>query len=170
MPRRTRGLVCGAVLAAAALTTAVAAAGAPPTKEPQPPVHATFPAGMVCSFPVSVDTVVNRVVSTTHVDADGNILWIHGSGADVVRVTNALTGRSVDVNASGPGKITFDADGTIRITGSGTWLAIFFPTDSPSNQMLVLTGSLILTVDPATGMLTLVSHTGTSRDLCAELA
>ena len=46
MPRRTRGLVCGAVLAAAALTTAVAAAGAPPTKEPQPPVHATFPAGI----------------------------------------------------------------------------------------------------------------------------
>jgi hypothetical protein len=48
-------------------------------------------------------------------------------------------------------------------------VVVFFPTDSPANAMLVLTGNLVFTVDPNTGKLTLVSHTGTTRDLCAEL-
>jgi hypothetical protein len=168
MPKRIRGLVCGA-LVAAALATAVAAQGVPPIKEDQPPTHVSFPAGAVCTFPVSVDSVVNRTVTTTHIDADGNILWIHGSGTNVIRVTNDATGNAGTVNASGPGKFTFDPDGTIRINGTGAWVVVFFPTDSPANAMLVLTGNLVFTVDPNTGKLTLVSHTGTTRDLCAEL-
>ena len=127
------------------------------------------PAGAVCDFPVSIDSAELTAFTTTHVDAAGNLRWIFGGGRNVVRVTNDATGASLDVNASGPGKITFDPDGTLRITGGGPWLGAFLPGDSPSSALLLTTGRLVVTIDP-TGEVTLVSISGATRDLCTELA
>jgi hypothetical protein len=86
-----------------------------------------------------------------------------------VQVTNDLTGESLVLNISGPGKIIPTDDG-LTLLAYGPWNFGQFPTDSPPTSLLLLTGQTGAHIDPATGQQTLISHEGTVRDLCAELA
>jgi hypothetical protein len=169
MNHRVRVLLAAAAALAAMVVSASASADRP-VKEPiPPPPPASFPAGMVCSFPVTIETPTSRTFTTTHLDKDGNVRWIWGGGSNVLTATNELNHKSVTVNASGPGKFVFNDDGSASLTANGTWVFLFFPTDSPASSLLVLSGRTEATI-ASDGTLTLVSHTGTTRDLCAELA
>src|SRR3954471_7836927 len=113
------------VVGVAVMTLAFAAAASadPPVKEPTPPVPGTFEgATAVCSFPVFADYLAGTSFSITHLDKAGDLSWIGGAGRIVARVTNTTTGKSVVVNASGPGKITSNSDGSINIAAEGPWL------------------------------------------------
>ena len=166
---------CGRALAlltstAAALVLAASASATPPIKEDAAPTHVSFPAGLVCSFGVTIDSVANGVFTNVHIDADGNPRWIFTAGRNVLRVTNDSTGESIVVNAGGPGKIVPQPDGSLVIEGRGPWLLTFFPTDSPSQELLLVNGNFEFRVAPD-GTLTLLDHVGPPpRDLCAELS
>lgn len=134
---RTLGL---AAVAAAALALAAPVAAAPPIKEDSPPLEVSFPAGAFCSFGVTIESVQNGLFTITFLDADGNLRWIFGAGQSILRVTNDDSGESIVVNASGPGKIVPQPDGSLLIDGQGPWLFGFFPTDTPSQELVLLTG------------------------------
>lgn len=169
MRRRTRALACGLALAAAAILAAPAGADQP-IKEPGPPFNFTFPAGLVCPFQLTVETVASNPFMITFVDRDGNFRWQLVAGRFILRLTNDGTGASIVINSTGPGKITLNPDGTLTIVGEGHWSLFTFPGDVPPSTVLLTSGRIELTVDPTTGRLVLVSLQGTSEDLCAALA
>lgn len=159
------------MLVALALAVPTAASADPPVKTPTPFPDATLPAGLVCSFAVSWTVpTFNDNFSITHFDKSGNIRWVWGGGHNVTRVTNLENGRYVDINATGPGKITTGADGSLTLDGTGHWLVGYFPTDSPSLTTLLYSGHIVLHVSPQ-GQLTLVSYVGAPpQDVCAMVA
>jgi hypothetical protein len=167
MRQRIALLGCG--LVAGALVSAGAALGDRPTKEPSPLTPVSFPAGDLCTFPVTWEPVVSDGFTITFVDSEGNFRWLFGGGHLVVRITNDSTGQSIELNISGPGKITENDDGTLTLEGGGPFLLGFLPSDTPASTMLLVKGRVVLRIDPSTGQLTLVSHRGTSEDLCASL-
>jgi len=116
-----------------------------------------------------LEPVVDRAAGTLHFDKEGNVLWFQGSGHILYRYTNDDTGKSVDLNISGPGKQTEGADGLLHVDGTGPWALLLGPTDNPSSTALYIHGHLDITRDPSDGTLTLVSYTGTAEDICDML-
>jgi hypothetical protein len=167
MLHRLRAVLCG--MGVVALVFAATAGANPPTKEPVPPVLVSYPAGALCSFPVTWESVVNQFFLITFVDSAGDFRFQIGAGFQLLRVTNDATHESTVINVTGPGKATANPDGSISIAGGGHWLVGFLPGDSPSSRMLLMDGRIVINVSP-TGKLTLVSHEGTTQDLCAALA
>jgi hypothetical protein len=168
MLQRLSAALCGIGVVAALVFAATAGAN-PPTKEPVPPTLASFPAGTLCSFPVTWESVVNGFFLITFVDREDSFRFQIGAGYQLLRVTNDATHESMLVNVTGPGKVTPNPDGSITIEGGGHWLVGFLPGDSPSSRMLLMDGRIVLNVS-SSGKITLVSHEGTTQDLCAALS
>ena len=169
---RHRWPVVATVLVALALAIPVAASADPPVKTPTPfPDTGPIPAGVICPFAVSWSLpTFNDGFSLTFFDKSGNVRWFWGGGHNVTRVTNLENGKFVDINTTGPGKITTNADGSFTIDGTGHWLVGYFPTDSPSLTTLLYSGHIVLHVSSA-GQITLVSYVGTPpQDVCAMVA
>jgi hypothetical protein len=159
------------VVVTLALGVPIAASADPPVKAPTPFPTVTAPAGVVCPFAVSWSSpAFNDNFQLTFFDKSGNVRWIWGGGHNVTRVTNLDNGKYVDINGTGPGKITTGTDGSLTIDGTGHWLVGYFPTDSPSLTTLLYSGHIVLHVS-AEGQLTLVSYVGTApQDVCAMIA
>jgi hypothetical protein len=157
--------------AAVALVIASSATADKPIKEPGSAQTVTFEgATAVCAFPVQASYSAFDNFSITHLDKSGGVRWIGGAGRIVQQLTNLTNGKSVDINASGPGKITFNADGSATVDGGGPWLVGYFAGDSPSLALLLYRGHIVLNV-AADGTLTLVSYVGAPpQDVCAMLA
>lgn len=85
--------------------------------------------------------------------------WLWGGGNSVARVTNDLTGAYVDLNTTGPGKITFNDDGSASIDGTGHWRVGYGPHDSLSSDLVYYSGRIRQDVSPS-GQLILVSYVG----------
>ena len=157
--------------AAIALVIASSATADKPIKDSGSPQPVTFEgATAVCSFPVQATYSAFNNFSITHLDKSGGVRWIGGAGRIVERLTNLTNGKSVDINASGPGKITFNDDGSATLDGGGPWLVGYFAGDSPSLALLLYRGHIVLNV-AADGTLTLVSYVGAPpKDVCAMIA
>ena len=52
------------------------------------------------------------------------------------------------------------------IDATGLWALILFATDSPGSTAQSIKVNTHFTIDPNTGTLTLLSHTGTAESLC----
>ena len=160
--------------AALALVSALAvpaSVGAnPPDKFPTPLASFEVPAGAVCSFGVRSEYPQSNPFEIDHVDRSGNLRWAFGGGNIVNRITNLSNGHSVELNVTGPGKITVADDGSLTVDGTGHWLIGYFVTDSPSRALVYYSGHIVLHVSP-TGQLTLVSYVGAPpQDVCAMIA
>jgi hypothetical protein len=160
-----------ALVTALALVLPMAATADPPVKEPTPVSPVSLDAGLVCPFAVTWTFPADGNFQITHTDSSGGVRWIWGGGHNVTRVTNVSNGKSVDINSTGPGKITSNDDGSFTLAGSGHWLVGYFPTDNPAGPRTVLySGNIVLHVAPD-GQLTLVSYNGTApQDVCAMVA
>lgn len=159
-------LLCTVALA---LVTAVGASAEKPIKIPTPGIDATGITG-ICSFSISwTFPGANKGFAIIHTKKDGSsYLW--GGGNNVTRVTNESNGHFVDLNTTGPGKITFGDDGSQTIDGTGHWLVGYGPVDSPSSTLLYYSGHIVLHVSPE-GSLTLVSYNGAApKDVCAMVS
>ena len=142
-----------------------AAWGDKPVREPVPsPPDETFPAGQLCAFPVFVETLRNNEILTTFSDGRQRV-----TGALKVRLTNVDTGESLIVNASGPGWQTETAT-MFDVSGQGHWLLFQFPGDQPGPGIFLYRGNIHFVFDFATETVTVLSATGSRRDLCAVLA
>ena len=140
------------------------ALAAAPIRIPLDPVHDAQPAGVVCPFAVSVDSI--SINETQTVLANGRVFI---TGASVERVTNLTNGKSVVLNVSGPVTIT-DANGLPIFTARGRNLWGFHRGDLGAEQpgsLLLTTGLAILTVSESG--LTFTHTGGTTENLCETL-
>jgi len=152
-----------------ALALASSALAAPPTRTPVPSGPLEFRGGLVCSFPVLLETVENSQVIKTF--ADGRQIV---TGHYVTRVTNLDTRQAVIRRNSGPIFVTPNADGTVTVKGAGQTLFFFFPGDlgvGEPGALLFMTGLVVETLPADFSAILSFSHKGgTTENLCTTLA
>jgi hypothetical protein len=140
-----------------------------PTRSPLLAGPFEVPAGLVCSFGVFGEVIVNnQVVKTFPPEPNGDIVQL-ATGAFVTRLTNTSTGKSVTVNISGPGRFTIHPDGSATVVESGRWSNFFFDVENAGTKAFISTGRLVLSFAPD-GSVTLVSQSGHEEDICALLS
>jgi hypothetical protein len=128
----------------------------------------TAPAGLVCPFTVTAEPVREDLRVRYHYDSNGNVDGYEATGMLIARITNNETGASVVRNLSGPGTVTFNQDGSYDAVVSGDFLVFFLPQDTPSSELLLLSGHTVLHGAPS-GEKTLVAQSGNVENLCVTL-
>lgn len=166
MPHRNR-----AHLGIAAVVAAIAAIALPGAAQAADFVL-PLPAGTACTFDITVTGVDNpHRLMKEFTDADGNVvrLLAAGKGSDLT-FTNDATGATVSL--SGNGAVTdtrLGAGGTATVQSTGHNVLVLFPTDIPAGPSTTLyTGRVTYTVD-GEGVFRVVSTSGRTLDICAEL-
>ena len=159
-------------LASAVVSVSPQVAPGKPVREPVPDSFYEFaaPAGEACSFGVTGRAVVNRFVTTTFpADENGDVVQL-STGHLVFRFTNLTTGKSLDLNISGPGKATFHPDGSMRQDATGVWYWLFpGGTNLLGGLTLFLSRGRLMVETSPTGQRTIVSQVGELEDLCEML-
>jgi hypothetical protein len=128
------------------------------------------PAGMFCPFALQTVFTVDKEYALMATKPDGTTQLLI-TGALKVTETNLATGKSIDVNASGPGKTTFNSDGSVTTFATGHGVIVNTPD---LQQELGLPGLALLdgqyheTFYPD-GTAT-ITYTGHLTDLCASLS
>ena len=114
-----------------------------------------------CPFPVTEHVLTNNEYILIFTGDHPAII----TGSLRARITNDVTGKGIDLNISGPGFITANADGTttVKLAGRGT---IFLP-DRPG--LWLTTGAATVLVGPTGNTLSL-SLPNSAQDLCPVLA
>jgi hypothetical protein len=92
-----------AIMAAGALVLALAGPAAATKPERVAVPQGDFVISGFCAFDVLVEPLASKTFNTTFFDRDGNPTRDHGTGRLVVRMTNIDSGRSIELNISGPG-------------------------------------------------------------------
>ncbi|MGZ8471206.1 MAG: hypothetical protein ACXWZ7_17540 [Gemmatirosa sp.] len=150
-----------------------AAGGNKPTQFDVPDASLTWaaPAGVVCSFAVSSEVLVNQLVTKRFpADKNGDILELT-TGVAVARYTNLATRRSITVNISGPGQFTIHADGSATLVAVGRWTHVFPEgVELAGGLTFFLTAGRVVMEISASGVGELVSREGRVEDLCAALS
>jgi hypothetical protein len=150
------------VLALAAFL-AQAAMAAKPLREDLPSETFTYPVE-VCGFEVLQEATANKGKQLTF--SDGRQL---ATGVLKLRLTNLETGESIALNASGPGTFITEGD-VVTVRARGPWVIALLPGEPTGPGLFYYKGNTTFTVDPAAGVITSITSTGTPRDLCAELS
>jgi len=169
----TRALAPAALAAAALVAPAPAAVAAD--------VSFILPVKTGCDFRLGVSWTGGNLQTKEFVDEDGNTIRLLVSGkGTVITYTNYgyKPGRnptpvdSITIRTDGSVTETVtNPDGTQTVTATGHNGLILFPTDEPQGPSTIhYTGKIVYNVDPATGVFTLLSTSGQSLDVCAELA
>ena len=144
------------------------AAANPPTKEPLP--AAPFTVTGKCDFDVLIEPLTNKEVLTTFFDKEGNERFFLITGSLKERLTNLSTGKSVDLNISGPLQLIPQPDGSQIVITLGAALYIFEPGVAPNLPLLALIHGRTVAEFDAAGNFTLLSVRGHVEDVCAALA
>jgi hypothetical protein len=156
------------VAVAAVASAAVIATGV----DPAAAVVTEFPAGIACTFPLTVDGVDNRKVHD-FTDANGNDVLLFTGLAGPVSFTNTETEASLTLQAKGAmWRLVTTPDGlTTTFTATGHFVLVLFPTDVPAGPSTTYyVGRVVFSIDNLTGVFTLLETRGTATDLCAALS
>jgi hypothetical protein len=172
--RRVRVIIPALTFLLTLLGVTSVSSAAPPTREPNPlpaePFVFTDTLGNdPCGFPVLLEITTNKEVLTTFTRQSG-VTSIHTTGALKVRLTNTVTGDTIDRNISGPILATVNADGSLTQLGGGPALWVFDPGVAPElPRLVVISGRTESILGPGTAF-TFVSRQGHYEDICAALA
>ena len=154
-----RGLLPLFATAAVTAAAAVPAGAAPPQRVPSTPQTTDFEAGLFCSFAIRVTETTNK--QTIKIFSSGSAL---ATGAYKVTITNLDNGRSISLNASGPGRLD---------TETAYGRSLFFlasPEEAFGQGVFVTTGRQQI-VRNAEGLIVAVNGGGTrSGNLCDAIA
>lgn len=136
--------------------------------------------GLGCpGFNLGITATGGNLQSKDFVDENGNVVRNITSGKGVVLTYTNLGNKrqgeglaSVTIRTDGSVTQTeTNPDGTLTVTSTGHNGLILFPSDVPAGPTTThYIGQIVYTVDPETGVFTLVSTSGQERDICAELA
>ena len=152
-----RPLIVVCAVAFLAVFAGSAAHGAQPIREPLVIEDEEF--DNLCSFPVRIEITANKEYVTFF--SDGRL---HVNGKLFVRITNLDTGKSMDVNISGPANVTLTSE---RNMGRG--ILLLFPEDAGGPGLFLNTGRLDV-IRGEDGFITNYTVRGTSVDVCAALS
>ena len=131
----------------------------------------TFPAGLVCSFPLVVaGSGDGSQVSKNFYDKDGNLRTLSAGTGFELTFTNGDTAASFSTASNGAvvtARYAADGSSTQFLTGHN---AVFlFPTDIPGASATLYTGRVVINID-SLGTWTIRKESGQKVDLCAELS
>jgi hypothetical protein len=152
-----RPLFFAFVAALLTVCAANAALAAQPIREPLVIVDADF--DNLCPFPVRIEITANKEYVTFF--SDGRLLV---TGKLFARIVNLDTGKSMEVNISGPANISIRGE---RNMGRG--LLLLFPQDAGGPGIVLNAGRLDV-LRGEDGFITNYRVRGTSVDVCAALA
>lgn len=165
-------------LAPAALAAAALVAPAQPALADD--VSFILPAGTGCEFNLGVSWTGGNLHTKEFLDKDGNTVRILTAGKGVLltytnygmKPKKPVAGESITFRTDGTvTEIVVNPDGTQTYTSTGHNGLVLYPSDVPAGPSATqYTGRIVFTVDPATGVFTLVSTSGPEIDVCAELA
>jgi hypothetical protein len=160
----------------ALLVTIALTAAARPAVAAEPFI---LPADVACpDFALGITATGGKLHTKDFVDKDGNLVRsiTAGKGVDLTYTNYGsegdVAGASVTIKTAGSvTKTVYNSDGTYTVTATGHNGLILFDTDIPAGPSTThYIGRLVYTVDPATGVFTLITTSGQERDICAELA
>ncbi len=126
-----------------------------------------------CSFDVLLapkSPQTNQEKITTFFDQAHNERFQLVTGALQVVLTNVSTGKSVDLNISGPTQVSPLPDGSLKVVNLGPTLFLFQPGVAPSLPLLALIQGRTESMFDALGNYSLLSVQGTVADVCALLS
>ncbi len=134
-----------------------------------------FSAGIACSFQLRYTaTGGEHRVCRGFTDQNGNKVCLFSAGKGTTNTfTNLDTGASLTINPGGGSvsRTTINSDGTQTVVATGFNGLIFFPSDVPAGPSTTLyLGRVVYTVDPSTGVFTLLGSSGQKIDICAALS
>jgi hypothetical protein len=133
-----------------------------------------LPAGLACEdFSLRISGTGGNLHTKEFFDREGNLVRTITAGKGVLLTyTNLDTGKSVTIRTDGSvTQVRQNPDGTQTWTATGHNGLVLFPTDVPAGPTTTqYIGRIVFDVDPATGIFTLVSTSGSQRDICAELS
>jgi hypothetical protein len=162
----TRAIKRVATVAVIASATVLATAAGPAAAD-------SFPAGIACGFPLTLEAGADTRSVHEFKDANGNVVrTILAGRGTAVTFTNETTHATLSLPANGaPWSIVNHPDGTSTYTTMGHLVLIMYPTDIPAGPSTTLyVGRVVFDVDNATGVFTLRETRGTATDLCAALS
>jgi hypothetical protein len=175
-PTTTRRITPSVLLTAALLAVSPAAIAAPPEKgDPVADLGPiTLAAGLACKdFPLLVEGTGSNVSVRTFTDRNGDVVRVVQTGRGyTLTYTNLETKESVTIRPTGSNRSTVEnPDGTTTVTETGTAGIILFPSDTPPGPSTTqYYGRIVYTLADDGSTLLSLDTTGTSRDICAELA
>ena len=123
----------------------------------------------VCPFQVDTGPVDVKVVVTVYFDSQGTPIKLSFTGLIVVFLTNHGTGKTLIVNASGPGFEYLQPDGSALAYGGGPGLIGLTPRDEGGPRLLLIMGHETFNVAPDNRISNLQT-VGVVTDMCAALA
>ena len=133
----------------------------------------TLKAGTGCpNFALRLQGTGGNLQTKDFYDKKGDKVKTITAGKGVLLTyTNVKTGKSISFDTSGSvTKTTYNPDGTYTVNASGHNGLVLFPTDVPAGPTTTqYIGSFVYTVDPSTGVFTLISTSGQAVDVCAAL-
>ena len=161
----------GSAVVVGLLSVATPATAAPnSTVEPVPDVNATVPAGALCPFEVSVETLLNTEKLRTFFDAQGDPTVALLSGRLIWRFTNTETGASIVRNISGPGRTVFHDDGSTTQIFLGRSALAFFDGEPLGPSAPIVSGPAILDYDADGDLVSAEIRGHITEDVCETLA
>jgi len=125
-----------------------------------------------CGFRVRVVFLVNKEYAKLLKSADGSFTVLD-TGSLKVSFTNLSTGKAITVNASGPGKATIYADGSIASEVTGHTGEFFTPADAKRFGMptvSVITGKSTQSIAPDGTITSFTMQGHVLVDVCAALS
>jgi hypothetical protein len=167
----TRRMTPFVLLTAALLALSPAAIAVPPEKGDPVPNHLIWTRDRPVKTSLCGLREPIRTRPSEYKDRKGEVVRILQTGGGyTLTYTNLDTMESVTIRPTGSNRrIVTNADGTFTVTGTAG--IILFPSDTPkalsSTQYY---GRLVYTLEADGGTFKSLDTTGTSRDICAELA
>jgi hypothetical protein len=143
------------------------AAAVPPDKEP-PAEEETFILSEACDFDVLLEDLWNNSSLIYFYDQEGNLLRFVSVGALKTRLTNMESGKSIDLNISGPAFFKPLPDDWLLLSGGGPWLFFELGVDELPELALVH-GRTELLIDPD-GNVEVLTLRGKVEDVCSMIA
>jgi hypothetical protein len=129
-----------------------------------------------CPFPVHVAFPVDHGYASVTASSDGSTVY-RVTGSLFARITNLTSGRSIVVNASGPGIFTFRPDGATVIGSFHGRVLLYAPNLTehgfPSNVVAVAGPMVVTQLWAADGTFTftdVAGHPQLITDVCGALS
>lgn len=125
----------------------------------------------LCGFDVRLD-LVNNETQTSFFDNGGTLVKQVISGSSFGTLTNVSSGKTLNLNFSGPAQFTFNPQGSITVSADGPQgfvEPLLGLGRVPLTQFSVGSGHVVYSISPATGI-TLVSKVGSFQDVCPMLS
>jgi hypothetical protein len=152
------------------LVWAFPAAAAPPSMESFD-VGGAFTLSGVCPFDIYEEPSGNKERLATFRNQAGEVTVQIITGVNKWRLTNLSTGKALDVNASGPARLSVQPETDVLHVESGGVSFFFIQNPPPGIPTYAVTrGRLVYELDLSTFVVTnLFSQQGTVQDICAML-